>query len=356
MTPEQEQLFTLTQFLNRGQPGTVGPKTKLSYDEWLKARGGGNPYEKQLPQQPQGPDIGGLIKNISAGKGVESGITQGAGTEGLSTAGTTAADVGGTGSTGLNAGIAADMGPTPFYIPAAAVITTALAGKAGLDMLKGKSPSGPAGKFGRGSLAVASGGISEGVNKVGKMFGLGHKSTRDVAKGNTEKFQGVSPDDPIYQAYVRGMREQYNSAPTDPSKPFAGKYASWDEYKKAGLDANDLSGVAGNIEHGGADWAHLSQDQRRAITQANIDANNYDSRKGEVNIVDPGKFKSIMAAQLIDPGYSSSQNMGQAMNDVNSPTGFKGPLMIQQATTPQPMKRSKTLSPGIGLDGKRIKY
>ena len=90
------------------------------------------------------------------------------------------------------------------------------------------------------------------------------------------------------------MRSQYNAPPPDPSKPFAGKYASWDEYQKAGLDAADLTGVVGNLKAYGPQYAGLSFDQQKALTQKNIDAGNYSSSKGEVNINDEAKAKSFL--------------------------------------------------------------
>jgi hypothetical protein len=97
-------------------------------------------------------------------------------------------------------------------------------------------------------------------------------------------------DDKAYQNYVAGMRAQYNAPPPDPSKPFAGgKYGSWDEYQKAGLEAGDLTGVYGNIKAYGPQWASLSEDQRKRITQANIDSGLYNSRKGEVELSDEAK-------------------------------------------------------------------
>lgn len=131
---------------------------------------------------------------------------------------------------------------------------------------------------------------------VGLVKGLTeHESTRDVTKRHTGQLMGRAPGDATYQAYVRGMRGQYDSAPPDPSKPFAGKYGSFDEYKAAGLQANDLAGVFGNIDTYGPEWASLSPQQREAVTQANINANNYHSKKGEVNVTDKAKALELFS-------------------------------------------------------------
>lgn len=155
---------------------------------------------------------------------------------------------------------------------------TYLGGKAAYDMLKGEKPGLP----GRVILGMATGGLSEVANGF-----LGGKSTRDYAKDNTKQLLESAGDDQNAINYVKGMREQYNSAPPDPSKPFAGKYGSFDEYQAAGLDARDLSGVYGNIStYGAKEWAGLTQDQREQITAENIKRNNYASKKGDVIIQD----------------------------------------------------------------------
>lgn len=192
-------------------------------------------------------------------------------------------------ATSTAAPTASTMGATPFYVPAAAAIGTYLAGKSAYDQVSGKPEDTSApGRFGRAQLAFTTMGGSE----IARALGIGGTDTRLHAKQNTKKLLGVS-NDPTYQSYVQGMRAQYNSAPTDPSKPFAGKYASWDEYKKAGLQANDLTGVLGNIKTFGSDWTKYSQAQREAITQGVIDAGLYDSKKGEVVITDENAAKGV---------------------------------------------------------------
>jgi hypothetical protein len=208
---------------------------------------------------------------------------------------------------------------------------TYLGGKSAMNMLRGKEDNSTQGKLGRGFLGVATGGLSE----VARPF-LGHKSTRERTADRTKGLLAAS-DDADYQNYVQGMRKQYESAPTDPSKPFAGKYGSWQEYEAAGLEAPDLTGVAGNIEVYGPDWAKYTQDQRQAITQANIDLGNYYSADGDVLIKD--KAKAEEAKQLA---------LGQQV---------KGAAPQGQSTVQNPpqVQRSSTRSPGIGMDGRPIR-
>jgi len=148
-----------------------------------------------------------------------------------------------------------------------------------------------------GSLA---GGVGIGVPLALATHFFGHKSTRDVQKGVTKGLLGMSTD-PTYQAYVQGMRTQFAAPPPDPAHPFAGKYGSWDEYKKAGLQASDLTGVAGNIAAGGEQWAKLAQAQRQDITQKAIDANLYYSSKGDVKVSDPAAFQALVKSYLEKP-------------------------------------------------------
>lgn len=135
---------------------------------------------------------------------------------------------------------------------------------------------------------------------IAKMLGFNpiHKTTRQVAQEHTADLQGQFKDDKMFQDYVAGMRAQHNAAPPDPSKPFAGKYASWDEYKKAGLEAGDLTGVYGNLKTFGQDWTKIDQRQREAVTKGLIDAGLYNSKKGEVEVSDAERAKEIYKTTL----------------------------------------------------------
>jgi hypothetical protein len=187
--------------------------------------------------------------------------------------------------------------------------------------------------------------------------------------------------DPVAEAYVQGMRQQYDSAPPDPSKPFAGKYASWDEYQKAGLEAPDLTGVYGNIKTYGPEWAKLTQEQRVAVTQLNINDGIYKSKKGEVEITDQEKAKKNLQAVLggavptpaqpimggaagpapIPPGQTP-QSVAQtaAINPgITPPSGAQSGLLaaVPPGVTEQAQNlRSNTRSPGIDKQGRRIRY
>lgn len=200
-------------------------------------------------------------------------------------------------------GNAGSMGVGPLAGIAAA---TYLGGKSAYDMFKGKSDNSLQGKAGRLTLGMATGGLSE----IARPFAM-HKSTRDVAKGHTKDLLKQS-DDKQYQNYVSGMREQHNSAPVDPSKPFAGKYATEEEYIRNGLEAADLTGVYGNIKTFGPDWTKLNFDQQKKVTQGLIDAGLYNFRKGEVEVTDADRAKQIYASTLGMPGSKLNAALGSA--------------------------------------------
>jgi len=226
-------------------------------------------------------------------------------------------------------------------LPLAAIAAgTYLGGKSAYNLLRGKNDKSIPGLIGRGTLGIATGGLSE----IARPF-LMHESTRDVAKKHTSDLLGIAKDDQPYQQYVTGMREQYNAAPPDPSKPFAGKYETWEDYQKGGLEAADLTGVYGNIKAYGPAWAGLTQEQRQAVTDANIKSGIYTSNKGEVEITDEAKAKENF--DTVMKGFNAgvkatTQGQAAAQGSVQNNKPLITPV------------RSSTLRPGIGMDGKPI--
>lgn len=181
--------------------------------------------------------------------------------------------------------------------------------------------------------------------------GTQHESTREGAKRRTQGLLKDNKDDPVYQAFARGMREQFESGPPDPSKPFAGKYATFDEYEKAGLEAGDLTGVNSNIKLG-SKYAALTPEERVAFTQRAINEVGYSSKKGEVFSKDEKKLNSIFEDYL-------KNKTGTSPLKISGPTGQDASgIVLRDSTSNAPapimIPRSKTKSPGIGLDGKPI--
>jgi hypothetical protein len=223
------------------------------------------------------------IPSVSAVGGGASGVIPAAGGGSVSAGGAVPAAPGLFSGIGGMTGSAAGLGALGGIAAG-----TYLGGKSAYDMLRGKEDDSAAGLIGRGTLGIATGGLSE----IARPF-LMHESTRDVARKHTGQLMDEAGDDQVAKDYVQGMRQQYDSAPVDPSKPFAGKYSSWDEYKANGLEANDLTGVYGNMKTFGPDWAKMSYDDRVKVTQALIDNDLYTSKKGEVEVTDPNRAKQI---------------------------------------------------------------
>jgi len=158
------------------------------------------------------------------------------------------------------------------------------------------------------------------------------ESTRGTAKRHSAQLMEQS-EDPGYQAYVSAMRQQHQGAPPDPSNPFGdtkgNKYATWADYEKGGLDAANLTGVMGNIETFGPDWTKLNFEQQQAITQALIDASQYESKKGEVLIRDQNKAREIYDGVSKGAGFNIP-----AANPIYSPKGVAKMPGVPTQTAP----------------------
>lgn len=163
------------------------------------------------------------------------------------------------------------------------------------------------------------------------------KNTKDLFK-EAEKLKETNPG---YAAYLQGARRETIEKPKahKEGKYFAGKYKNFDEYKKAGLQAADLTHVLGNLQTFGPEWANLSEEQRQAVTQGIIDNDLYISDKGEVNI---RKENRERAKQIYDEVAAS---------------GFaKKPMVASQEEKPmeQDLRRQGFQIPRAAGDGNRM--
>jgi len=266
------------------------------------------------------------------------------------------------GASAAGSGIAANAAGMGLGPLAGIAAGTYLGGKSAYDLIRGKKDNSLAGKAGRVTLGIATGGLSE----LARPF-LIRKTTRDVQKDVTKELQKIDPDNKNYQAFVSGMREQFNSAPPDPSKPFAGKYATFDEYEKAGLEAGDLTGVESALRLGSR-YSDLTPEERVAFTQRAINDVGFRSSKGGVMAKDEEKYKAAFEDFLKNKGSTKIPKAATPLQ-ISGPTGvdtsgiiLKGgsastqPMVTldRKTTTPIMIPRSSTKSPGIGLDGKPI--
>jgi hypothetical protein len=176
-----------------------------------------------------------------------------------------------------------------------------------------------------------------GKNIRGKIF---HQSTKGVQEMHSGQLMQESKD-PTWQNYVANMRAQVEEGPKDKERPFAGKYKTFSEYKEAGLQANDLIGVYGNLDafkpsyaekKNVPNWAQLSAQQQQAVTQRLIDEDMYSSKKGEVVIGDKEKARKIyeeMAKTNFGVAPSQSNQTGQSSAPIARPN--KGEVGRQSA-------------------------
>jgi len=148
------------------------------------------------------------------------------------------------------------------------------------------------------------------------------KTTKQVQQEHTQDLSKLDPNNAAWQNYLGGMRNQV----ANKEAPFAGKYKTFDEYKKAGLQANDLTGVYGNLKTFGPEWEKLSFADKQKVTQALIDANMYNSKKGEVVVTDSEKAKQIRDQVL----------------------GIKPPPKVATKVTPKPLIDTKVTNKALG--------
>lgn len=280
-----------------------------------------------------GKGVAGLFGAGGAAKDVaQTGLTN---TAGAQVTGATAANAGanvaagasestgmflgpGGGPAGQGAELAPGMGVAPYLglagagLGAYGVSEAIKSGNAGQGAISGAGMGaglaaaaplvglGPVGWGAMGLMALGGAGMGAGLTKL-----LHHETTREAEAKKTSELMSQGTDNPAWQQYVSGMRQQYSAPPPDPSKPFAGKYGSWNEYKKAGLEAPDLTGVYGNLHTFGPQWINYTPAQQQQITQALIDNNLYDSKKGDVIVTDPGKAKTL-AEQVVAGKYKAA--------------------------------------------------
>lgn len=206
------------------------------------------------------------------------------------------------------------------------------------------------------ALAGMTGGLSMIPGVGNGIRGLIHKTTRQSSQENTQNLLKTDPENKAWQNYITGMRGQYNAPAPDKSKPFAGKYATFEDYKKGGLEAGDLTGVYGNLKTFGADYGTRSFDQQKAITQKLIDAGLYDSKKGEVIITDEAKAKQIYDQTIKNLGTNPAQIGKFQGSNINTANIGVKPAMVSGNQLVQALSRSRTSSPGIDKNGRRITY
>lgn len=272
------------------------------------------------PISPTGPGLGALIglklatsggtAAVPAATGLGSAL--GAGVAGST--GTLAQAGAGLGLKGASLGGTTTLAPAATgglgALPIAGIgIGALLAGKAGYDMFKGKTPNLP----GRILLGVGTGGLSE----IAKATGLfGHKSTKDRQKErwNSLLEEGRAPE----WAFANGVNQDQGFGDRDLRDP--------------NFDPRKVWASSAMFDTFGKDWATTgTADQRAEITKQILANKLIDTKQGVSYMLDKDKANQIKTNVLAN-------------------------LLAAPAVKPVIIPRSTTLSPGIGKDGKRINY
>lgn len=252
---------------------------------------------------------------ITGGKEVLGGLLSGSG----AATGTTVADTLGTGlastaaeNAAFNAGATQAGGglggggllSAGSLVPGAAVAAGLLAGGKGVkDLLAGKSGTDSwEGLAGRGTLGIATGGLSELARLTGL---LGHKSTKDYQKERLEKLRATDPGAAAFLETARQTADANNDTWQD------GKYAGekWSFDKAVDLAKDDPThfiGTLGNMETFGDQWLGVDEEKQKAVVAELLNQGLYNSDKGDVLISDQSRareiFDEIMGNNAVDTG------------------------------------------------------
>lgn len=210
-------------------------------------------------------------------------------------------------------GVPVSMGPTPAYIPAAVIMSTAAAGNAAMNMVKGETDNSPAGKFGRATLGTVTGGLSEVGNKVADMAGLHHKSTKDYEKerwGALAKNSGLDTDTVKHFANLAHPAGDTGEGWTPEVEATAMK------------DPQAMAGQLGLLQTFGADYfSKMNEFERFAAARAAIDNGLLDGDHGDILVTDPEKLKSILPQYVADEKVQQEYNAFKANQAQAAPQG-----------------------------------
>lgn len=200
-----------------------------------------------------------------------------------------------------------------YAAPAAAI---AYGAKTAADFLQGEDLN-TAQKLG---FALPTAGLSLFSDQLQDVFGLDRETTTEHQQKIADRLAAQNQEDALYQDLVQGMRESIAQGPAD--KPYFGKYDTWDEYKAAGLNAQDLAGQAGVLEAVGG--LNLTLPQIHEVTQKLIDEDLLFSEKGAVKARDPERAREIAESIRPQDAFQAPQApLAQAR-----PEAEQGPLLL----------------------------
>ena len=245
------------------------------------------------------------------------------------------------GGAGSILGNAMAMGPGPIGAIAAG---TYLGGKSAYDMLKGNEDKSIPGLLGRGTLAVATGGLSE----IGKGLGFWGKPNKKQLQKKRE--DGLSSKIPTFKAFrdaTNANAGQAKLAAEAQAMDFVGldpngihvnnKFKNSRNVKD--LTVNDITGASPFFEKYGNDWlGKMSLEERNKIAQDSLDRGAVSEGNGVIN-VNWGKMNTNPTPVSTVPQLGSKIGI--------SPTGTT-PATIPRLKTGDRMANGKTyMSPGV---------
>jgi hypothetical protein len=174
----------------------------------------------------------------------------------------------------------------------------------------------------------------------GAVAAFGHESTKEAQK----KRWGD-----LAERGIAGAAEGYTSMHqvANPGKNADGTKWKFEDALEQVKTTNpgQFRGVYGNFDTFGNDWIGYSDTQKDSIIQGLANSGLYYSKKGDVLIKDKAKAQEIKD-QVLAGTFAAPAAQAQ------TPVQITGPQGVDLSGVG--LKRSSTLSPGIGLDGQRI--
>lgn len=200
-------------------------------------------------------------------------------------------------------------------------------------------------------------------------FGLGksirskvfHQSTKGKAMERTGELVNMGKDNQAWLEYISKVR-----TPDDPDNPnnadnrYVQKYGTFENYKRAGLVADDLIDVYGNLKTFGPNWLNYTPEQRKAITQALIDNGLYDSKKGDIIVTDQEKAREIANQVVGAPGPTTTTTTGAKPNStptVQQVVQRAAPNLTPPSNQPAPNptgRQNETVNYDANMNGNTI--